>query len=75
MNKSFGFKLIKKCEVHSQPTARDYTDIVETFSIYQELSTDALFIEHKGSLCQMLDSETGLPLTYKVWQEKSQDNK
>lgn len=44
------------------------------FTIYRETSTDALFVRHysshAGGLCQMLDPETGKPLTYSVWLEK-----
>lgn len=48
------------------------------FEIFHELSTDCLFIKYKessyeagfGGLTQMLDPQTGKPLTYANWKEK-----
>jgi len=42
-------------------------------SIYREKTTDVLYIkptEGGSGFTVMLDPETGLPLTYKVWKEK-----
>ena len=42
-------------------------------SIYREGTTDVLYIKPSGresGFTVMLDPETGLPLTYKVWKEK-----
>lgn len=47
-------------------------------TVLRETTTDSLFVKYKahgynalaGGLTQMFDPETGLPLTYTVWQEK-----
>ena len=51
-------------------------------SIYHELTTDCLFVRYKereyesgfGGLTQMLDPQTGKPLTYANWCEKYEKN-
>lgn len=49
-----------------------------TLEIFHELSTDCLFVKYReksydsgfGGLTQMLDPQTGKPLTYANWCEK-----
>ena len=44
--------------------------------IYREESTDVLYIiKGDTGITPMVDPETGLPLTYKVWKEKYQNKK
>lgn len=57
-----------------------YYDSANYLTIFHEKTTDSLFIQYSqtfgfsdagaGGLTQMMDPETGLPLTYTVWQEK-----
>ena len=51
-----------------------YSDGINGLVIYQEKTTDTLFLEldgyNSGGIAQMLDPETGKPLTYSVWLEK-----
>ena len=57
-----------------------YSDDEIGLTIYHETKTDTLFVTYhhfdkgwlqteSGGLTQMMDPETGLPLTYTVWQE------
>ena len=49
-----------------------------TFNVYREVTTDCLFVRYReagyeagfGGLTQMLDPQTGKPLTYANWKEK-----
>ena len=55
-----------------------YYDYNNKLTIFRETTTDSLFVKYSnlsykagaGGLTQMMDPETGLPLTYTVWQEK-----
>lgn len=49
-----------------------YDDNNYSFAIFHETTTDSLFILYynRGSFAQILDPDTGLPLTYTLWQEK-----
>ncbi len=50
----------------------------DTFTYYREITTDVMYICYeeyrKGSLTVMLDSETGLPLTYSRYLELINEN-
>jgi len=63
------FEIINKFQIN------DTNNIYEahSFIIFRETSTDILWIKHENSFSEMHDPETGLPLTYKVWQEKYQN--
>ena len=51
-----------------------YADNDSGLYIYHEKTTDTLFLQYggykAGGITQLMDPETGLPLTYTVWQEK-----
>lgn len=51
-----------------------YYDDENGLSIYHETTTDTLFAEfngyNAGGLTQIMDPETGKPLTYTLWKEK-----
>ena len=63
---NFNFETIKV--IQTEDTENTY--LKHTFVIFREVSTDTLFVDHDGTLAQMLDPDTGKPLTYKVWKEK-----
>ena len=44
--------------------------------VYREESTDVLYMfKGDSGVTHMVDPETGLPLTYKVWKEKYKNKK
>lgn len=66
-----------RLEILEQNLVDDPNNMYEAHStiVYRECSTDTLFISINGQCVNMYDPETGLPLTYKVWQQKYQTKK
>ena len=64
------FEIITISQIQDKHNSYEY----HFFYLYRETTTDVLYVarERDGTLTPMLDPETGLPLTYKVWQEKYQ---
>ena len=64
-------------EIISNPYIKDKSNGYEHhfFCIYRETTTDVLYVARgeSGGVTPMLDPETGLPLTYSVWQAKYRD--
>ena len=65
------FKIIETIEIQDKNNSYEK----HCFYLYHETTTDVLYVAQgeSGGLTPMLDPETGLPLTYSVWQAKYRD--
>jgi len=65
------FEIIKNTGVQDKNNGYE----LHFFCIYRETTTDVLYVARgkDSALTPMLNPETGLPLTYKIWQEKYQN--
>lgn len=62
----FYFEIIKKIMIEDN----DNFYFGHTFIIFRETSTDTLYVSYNDRMTEMINPETGLPLTYKVWKVK-----